>query len=196
MAGVGGQKLSQLPVWSLLGPVRDCDRVDGEDGEADWLPHGVVGPHLPRAGLGARCRRFLGSQYSSNSPQLHPCPRVEHLAPHRCLADEGVGPSRSRLGHPPAKPSRAQRKGALLDGAPRSCEWGSILPFQGVVPRCHPVTTFLLFGKPAWPSTVVHCCRVLCGFGMCGLLDNTGGGSRFGYQVGPFHSVKNTCLPS
>ncbi len=25
-------------------------------------------------------------------------------------------------------------------------------------------------------------CRVLCGFGMCVLLENTGGGSRFGYH--------------
>ncbi len=83
---------------------------------------------------------------------------------------------------------------------------GRIPSFHRVVPRCHTGTTFLLSGKPSWSSTGVLCCRVLSDCDMCGLLENTGSGSRFGYQnyitwvpgkvskmgeVGPTFIVKN-----
>ncbi len=86
---------------------------------------------------------------------------------------------------------------------------GRIPSFHRVVPRCHTGTTFLLSGKPSWSSTGVLCCRVLSDCDMCGLLENTGSGSRFGYQnyitwvpgkvskmgeVGPTFIVKNTDL--
>ena len=90
MAGVGDQKLSELHVWSRAGTVRDHDREGGKDPQADRLPDGVVGPHLPRAGLGARFRGLLGNQYDPTAPRLSPCLCVEHLASDPRLADEEV----------------------------------------------------------------------------------------------------------
>ncbi len=66
---------------------------------------GIVGPGLARTWLGDWERGLHGHHYGANvcSPSLSLC--VDHLAAHRRLAEEGGGPSRSRLGHAPVASS-------------------------------------------------------------------------------------------
>src|SRR5207247_3720663 len=72
----------------------------GGDRQDDWLPNGVVRPRLHRTGLGARFRGLLGDQQGPYATRQYPRPHIEHLVSNRCLADEGVGWNRHRIGDP------------------------------------------------------------------------------------------------
>jgi len=113
VAVVGRQKLCGLRVRFGAGAVRHGHRVDGEDPTSRRLPDGGIGLVLRCGRLGVRHGELRDGRCGALRCSPNLSPRLDRLAARRRLAQEGIGPSRSRLIHPPSDPHDLDRKEAL-----------------------------------------------------------------------------------